>query len=384
MQKPKYAFAHPPPDPAPSLDEVIRALATVRDPELGRDLVSLDMIRDVQVTDRGVRFTVVLTTPACPMRERIERDCRAALWAIGARDVYIRFNARVTRDRRLEALQIGNIIAVASGKGGVGKTTCAVNLALALARHGAQVGLLDADIYGPNVPLMLGLADARPAVAGRRAPQAAPPAALRMAPLQAHGVKAMSLGFLLQTDQAVIWRGPLLHKALEQLIIDTAWGELDYLLLDLPPGTGDVLLSLAQIVPLTGAALVTTPQAVALADVRKSVAALRQLHVPVLGVIENMSYFVCDCCGKRHDLFASGGGQRMAEQLGLPLLGAIPLAQAVREGSDSGRPIVAAQPDSPTAQAFMHIAGAIAAGISILNHRRPMSNTISPEAIPVC
>lgn len=384
MQKLKYAFAHPPPDPAPSLDAVIRALATVLDPELGRDLVSLDMIRDVQVTDRGVRFTVVLTTPACPMRERIERDCRAALRAIGARDVHIRFDARVTRDRRLEALQIGNIIAVASGKGGVGKTTCAVNLALALARHGARVGLLDADIYGPNVPLMLGLADARPAVAGRHAPQAAPPAALRMAPLQAHGVKAMSLGFLLQTDQAVIWRGPLLHKALEQLIMDTAWGELDYLLLDLPPGTGDVLLSLAQIVPLTGAALVTTPQAVALADVRKSIAALRQLHVPVLGVIENMSYFVCDCCGKRHDLFASGGGQRMAEQLGLPLLGAIPLAQAVREGSDSGRPIVAAQPDSPTAQAFMHIAGAIAAGISILNHRRPTPNIISPEAIPVC
>jgi ATP-binding protein involved in chromosome partitioning len=353
--------------------QVLQRLSAVNDPELQRDLVSLGMIHDLRVASGDVRFTVRLTTPACPLRAQIERDCRAALSDLpGLRRVTITFDADVMRDDRLSALGIRNIIAVASGKGGVGKTTCAVNLALALSRRGARVGILDADIYGPNVPLMLGLQDDRPG-AGRGS----------MQPPERYGVQVMSMGFLLRSDQPVIWRGPMLHKALAQLVMDTAWGELDYLLMDLPPGTGDVPLSLAQIVPITGAVIVTTPQAVALADVQKGIAAFRQMNVPVLGVVENMSYFVCDCCGKRHDLFAHGGGRRMAEQLGVALLGEVPLHQAVREGSDAGAPIVSAQPNHPAAEAFVAIANAMAAKISLLNFQRKTPGVVALADIPI-
>jgi ATP-binding protein involved in chromosome partitioning len=353
--------------------QVLQRLSAVNDPELQRDLVSLGMIRDLRVEGGDVRFTVRLTTPACPLRAQIERDCRAALSDLpGLRRVTVAFDADVTRDERLSALGIRNIIAVASGKGGVGKTTCAVNLALALSRRGARVGVLDADIYGPNVPLMMGLQDDRPG-AGRGS----------MQPPERYGVQVMSMGFLLRSDQPVIWRGPMLHKALAQLVMDTAWGELDYLLMDLPPGTGDVPLSLAQIVPITGAVIVTTPQAVALADVQKGIAAFRQMNVPVLGVVENMSYFVCDCCGKRHDLFAHGGGRRMAEQLGVALLGEVPLHQAVREGSDAGAPIVSAQPNHPAAEAFVAIANAMAAKISLLNFQRKTPGVVALADIPI-
>jgi len=353
--------------------QVLQRLSAVNDPELQRDLVSLGMIRDLRVEGSDVRFTVRLTTPACPLRAQIERDCRSALSDLpGLRRVTVAFDADVTRDERLSPLGIRNIIAVASGKGGVGKTTCAVNLALALSRRGARVGILDADIYGPNVPLMLGLQDDRPG-ASRDG----------MQPLERYGVRVMSMGFLLRSDQPVIWRGPMLHKALAQLVMDTAWGELDYLLMDLPPGTGDVPLSLAQIVPITGAVVVTTPQAVALADVQKGIAAFRQMNVPVLGVVENMSYFVCDCCGKRHDLFAHGGGRRMAEQLGVALLGEVPLHQAVREGSDAGAPIVSARSDHPAAEAFVAIADAMAAKISLLNFQRKTPGVVALADIPI-
>ncbi|BCX02184.1 MAG: iron-sulfur cluster carrier protein [Candidatus Roseilinea sp.] len=353
--------------------QVLQRLSAVNDPELQRDLVSLGMIRDVRVESGDVRFTVRLTTPACPLRSQIERDCRTALSALpGVRHVEIAFDADVPRDDRLAALGIRNLVAVASGKGGVGKTTCAVNLAVALARRGARVGLLDADIYGPNVPLMLGLNNDRPGVRQGR-----------MLPPERYGLRIMSMGFLLRSDQPVIWRGPMLHKALEQLIMDTAWGELDYLLVDLPPGTGDVQLSLAQIVPITGAVIVTTPQDVALADVQKGTAAFRQMNVPLLGVIENMSYFVCDCCGKRHDLFSHGGGRRMAEQLGIPCLGEAPLHPAVREGGDAGAPVVIAQPDNPAAVAFTHIAGALAAAISVMNFNRRVPSFVPVADIPI-
>ncbi|MCS6846187.1 MAG: Mrp/NBP35 family ATP-binding protein [Anaerolineae bacterium] len=352
--------------------QVLQQLSAVNDPELRRDLVSLGMIRDLRVDGGDVRFTVRLTTPACPLRNQIERDCRAALGTLpGVRRVEIAFDADVSRDDRLAALGIRNLIVVASGKGGVGKTTCAVNLAVALAQRGARVGLLDADIYGPNVPLMLGLQDERPGVRQGR-----------MQPLERYRLRVMSMGFLLRSDQPVIWRGPMLHKALEQLIMDTAWGELDYLFVDLPPGTGDVSLSLAQIAPISGAVIVTTPQDVALADVQKGIAAFRQMNVPVLGVIENMSYFVCDCCGKRHDLFSHGGGRRMAERLGVACLGEVPLHPVVREGGDAGAPVVAAQPDNPAAAAFVAIAGALAAAISVLNFNRRTPSFIPLADIP--
>lgn len=346
----------------PSQDDIQRALAQVQEPELHRDLVTLNMIRDLTVSNGSVGFTVVLTTPACPLRSRIERECREAVLAVpGVNEVAIKFDADVVRDARIGGqlnLPFRNTLAVASGKGGVGKTTCAVNLATALQRLGATVGLLDADIYGPNVPMMVG-AGGSPNVRGQR-----------ILPLQAYGVKVMSMGFLLKPNQPVVWRGPMLHSALQQFLADVEWGDLDYLLIDLPPGTGDIQLSLAQLLPLTGAVIVTTPQDVALADVRKGMAAFNQLQVPLLGVIENMSYFVCAHCGERTDIFSHGGGRRAAEELGVPFLGEIAIDPAIRAGGDDGQPIVAVAHHSPQAQAFMNIAGALAAKVSVLNLQR--------------
>jgi ATP-binding protein involved in chromosome partitioning len=310
----------------------------------------------------------MLTTPACPLRGRIERECREAVLAVpGVKDVAIKFDSNVVRDARIRTqmnLPFRNTLAVASGKGGVGKTTCAVNLAIALNRLGATVGLLDADIYGPNVPMMLG-AQGSPRVKDNR-----------ILPLDAYGLKVMSMGFLVKPEQAVVWRGPMLHSALSQFLGDVEWGDLDYLVLDLPPGTGDVQLSLAQLLPLTGAVIVTTPQDVALADVRKGMAAFDQLNVPLLGVIENMSYFVCPHCGERTDIFSHGGGKRAAEELGIPFLGEVAIDPAIRAGGDDGQPIVAVAPHSPQARSFTDIAGALAAKISVLNMQREAEGLI--------
>ena len=352
----------------PTQDEILNALSRVQEPELHRDLVSLNMIRDLKISDGSVQFTVMLTTPACPLRGRIERECREAVLAVpGVKDVAIKFDSNVVRDARIRTqmnLPFRNTLAVASGKGGVGKTTCAVNLAIALNRLGATVGLLDADIYGPNVPMMLG-AQGSPRVKDNR-----------ILPLDAYGLKVMSMGFLVKPEQAVVWRGPMLHSALSQFLGDVEWGDLDYLVLDLPPGTGDVQLSLAQLLPLTGAVIVTTPQDVALADVRKGMAAFDQLNVPLLGVIENMSYFVCPHCGERTDIFSHGGGKRAAEELGIPFLGEVAIDPAIRAGGDDGQPIVAVAPHSPQARSFTDIAGMLAAKISVLNMQREQQGLI--------
>lgn len=343
----------------PTTEQVMQALRRVIDPELGRDIVSLGMVRDVQVEGDRVSLTVVLTTPACPLTERIEADIRAALQALpGVRAVDLRLSAQVPAHARLqtiEGLSIKNIVAVGSGKGGVGKSTVAANLAVALAGMGAMVGLMDADVYGPNIPEMLGVS---------RIPA---PRDNKILPAVAYGVRVMSLGFLLPPDQPVIWRGPMLHSAVRQFLTDVDWGLLDYLVVDLPPGTGDVAISLAQLAPVTGAVVVTTPQGVALSDVGRAVRMFERLEVPVLGVVENMSGFVCPHCGKVTEIFGKDGGRRLAERMGVPFLGSVPLDPRVVEGGEKGRPIVIAAPDSPGAQALRAIAQQVAARISVLH-----------------
>jgi len=347
--------------------QVLQALSRVIEPELGKDLVSLKMIRDLTIHDGLVRFKIVLTTPACPLKNEIEAAARAAVLEIpGVEQVEITLDASVPLDRRLTGkLDIGvkNAIAVASGKGGVGKSTIAVNLALALAQSGAEVGLLDADVYGPNIPLMMGVRQRPVSQDGR------------LLPPVGYGVKLMSMGFLVDAEAPIIWRGPMIHTALRQFLTDVAWGDIDYLIVDLPPGTGDASLSLAQSLTLTGAVIVTTPQDVALADVIKGIGMFKQLDVPVLGVIENMSYFVCSHCGQRTDIFSHGGGRRVAERNGVPFLGEVPLDPVVRAGGDSGRPVVVSDPASPAATAMRQIASQLAAMISVQNARQEIAGS---------
>ncbi len=342
---------------------VLQALSTVIEPELHRDLVTLNMVSDVQVERGHVDFKITLTTPACPLRDLIERDAREAVMAIpGVESVNVRFDANVPTDNRLFQqiqLRVRNAVAVASGKGGVGKSTVAANLAVSIANDGATVGLLDADIYGPNIPLMLGVAGQRPRVRNEK-----------IVPIEAYGVKIMSMAFLVKEDQPIIWRGPMLHGAIRQFLSDVEWGELDYLIVDLPPGTGDAQLSLAQSLPLTGGVVVTTPQDVALADVIKGIAMFKQMKVPVLGVIENMSYFVAPDTGNRYEIFGHGGGQKVAERMGVPFLGEVPIDPLVREGGDTGKPIVLAAPESPAGKALRDIGQSLAAKISVLHHTR--------------
>ncbi len=336
-------------------EAVLQVLSKVQEPELHRDLVSLNMIRDIEIKDGVVSLTVMLTTPACPLQGRIEDEVREAVLAIpGVREVKVRFDANVRADQRIASrlqIPIKNILAIASGKGGVGKTTVAVNLAVALAQLGARTGILDADIYGPNVPIMMGVSELPPPSGGK------------LTPPKAYGVEVMSMGFLIPKDRPVIWRGPMLHSAIRQLFTDVNWGELDYLIVDLPPGTGDAQLTLAQSVPVTGGIIVTTPQEVALADARRGLFAFHQLKVPVLGILENMA----------GDVFGEGGGEEAARELGLPFLGRIYLDRAIREASDRGQPVVAYAPDSPPARAFRQIAETIAARVSV------MSFTPDPE-----
>jgi ATP-binding protein involved in chromosome partitioning len=343
-------------------EEVLHALRAVQDPDLHKDIVSLGFVKDVLLRDGEVDFTIELTTPACPVKDQMKAEAEGRVAALpGVTAARAKMTANVSTRGGLGRQQvpgIRNIVAVGAGKGGVGKSTTSVNLAVALAGKGARVGLLDGDVYGPNVPQMLGL-DATPDVDPDK----------RIVPLETLGIKVISMGMLVPKDQPIIWRGPMLHGAVQQFMRDVAWGELDYLIVDLPPGTGDVALSMAQSVPLAGAVVVTTPQEVSLSDVRKAVGMFRQLNIPVLGVIENMSYFVCGHCHGRTDIFGSGGGRRMAEEMGIPFLGEVPIDTRVRSGGDDGHPIVSQAPEAPAARAFLDLASRVAAQVSIQNTR---------------
>jgi len=339
-------------------EQVLAALRTVQDPDLHKDIVSLEFVKDVKIRGGEVDFTIELTTPACPVRDEMKAEAESkvsALPGVSAARATMTSNVRARGGFGRQALPgIRNILAVGAGKGGVGKSTTSVNLAVALQRKGARVGLMDADVYGPNIPQMLGVSG-QPEVSDDK----------KMIPPEAHGIKVISMGMLLPPDQPVIWRGPMLHGAVQQFMRDVVWGELDYLVVDLPPGTGDVSLSLSQSVPVAGAVVVTTPQAVSVSDVRKAVGMFRQLNIPVLGVVENMSYFVCGHCHERTDIFGTGGGRGMAEEMNIPFLGEVPIDTLVRSGGDSGRPIVAEAPEAPAALAFQEVAGKVAAQISI-------------------
>jgi ATP-binding protein involved in chromosome partitioning len=339
--------------------DVYGALAQVKDPDLHKDIVRLGFIKDLKIEGGAVSFRVVLTTPACPVREQLQEQARAVVAALpGVTSVDVTMDAEVPKGRglgeKLTVPGVRNIVAVSSGKGGVGKSTVAVNLAVSLARDGARVGLLDADVYGPNVPLMLGASRERPSVNGNK-----------LVPIEAHGVRLMSMAVLKPGDEPMIVRGPILHGLVRQFLQDVEWGELDYLIVDMPPGTGDVQLSLAQLVPVQGAVLVTTPQEVALADVRRALRMFEAVNVPVLGVVENMSYFVAPDTGTRYNIFGEGGGQRLSEEYGVPYLGAVPLGMQVREGGDRGVPVVVSDPESPEARAFRRVAEEVARQVSI-------------------
>ena len=338
--------------------DVLAALRTVQEPELGGDLVTRNMIRDLAIDGGNVAFTVELTTPACPLKDQIEGDIRQALTPLGVESLAVEWSATVRRaaPRTPEQLVPGvkNVIAVASGKGGVGKSTVSVNLAVALAKAGASVGLLDADITGPNIPMMLGL-DGQPKASETG----------KIIPLERHGVKAISIQFFVPEGQPIVWRGPLIGGAISQFLRDVDWGELDYLVVDLPPGTSDAQLTLAQAVPISGTVLVTTPQEVALTDVGKALSMLKRLNVPVIGLVENMSAFVCPHCGEATEIFGRGGGERFAEQHGLEFLGKVPLDITVRQGGDAGVPAVAQREPGPAAQALEHVAQLVAARMSV-------------------
>lgn len=342
-------------------EDVLKALSTVQDPELRRDLVSLGMVEEIQIEGSKVSFSVVLTTPACPLRGQIEREAREAVMKLpGVQEVSIRLASRVRAPHRQKAVipEVRNVIAVGSGKGGVGKSTISVGLALALAESGARVGLLDADIWGPNIPQMMGV-QSPPQQNGDR-----------IIPALSHGVKMISMGFFVDESTPVIWRGPMVGKMVEQLLTDVEWGELDYLVVDLPPGTGDASLTLAQAIPLSGLVVVVTPQQVAVADALKALSMFRRLNVPILGIVENMSYFVCSHCNERTSIFGEGGARRMAEENGVPLLGELPLDPKVRAGGDLGKPILIVDPHSPASESLREIAGRLAARISVLGAER--------------
>lgn len=339
-----------------SEDQVIEALSHVQEPELHKDLVSLGMIRDIQIIDDKISFTIMLTTPACPLKNQIESEARQAVEIIpGVGEIIIKMDAEVPNDGRSRGLvqvPIRNAVAIASGKGGVGKSTVAVNIAVTLAKSGARVGLLDADIYGPNLPTMMGVEYLPPSTEEK------------LIPAEAYGVKIMSIGFLVKPNQPLIWRGPMLHSAIRQFLTDVEWGELDYLIIDLPPGTGDAALSLAQSLPLSGGVIVTLPQQVSLDDARRGLEMFRQLDIHIFGVVENMSYLELPD-GTKMDVFGTGGGQRLANESGVPFIGAIPMDPAVRTGGDRGIPVVISDPDSVVAKALSAIAEDVAAKISV-------------------
>ncbi len=341
-------------------EAVLDALRAIQDPDLRRDIVSLGFVKDLRIRGPRVSFTIELTTPACPVRQEMEAAARQAVAALpGVEQVDVTMSARVTSSRMgsSEYLPgVRNTIAVASGKGGVGKSTVAANLAVALRRTGARVGLLDADVYGPCIPTMMGAEGPLTHTAEGK-----------VLPLEVHGVRIMSMGFFLPKEDAVIWRGPMLHKMVQEFLGRVDWGELDYLIIDLPPGTGDIQLSLCQTIPLTGAVIVSTPQDVALEVASKAILMFKKLKVPILGLVENMSYHVCSHCGEREDIFGHGGARAASTQAAIPFLGEIPLHIAIRVNSDAGQPVALGDGESPGAQAFREVAESLAARVSVAN-----------------
>src|SRR5262245_19000504 len=344
---------------------VLEALKIVRDPDLNRDIVSLGFIKGLTIDGGRVAFTIELTTPACPVKDQMRDQARAAVMQLpGVSAVDVQMTARVREavgpdSTRASIAGVKNLIAVGAGKGGVGKTTVAVNLAVALAKCGGRVGLLDADMYGPNVPIMLGM-KTQLTTDGQK-----------IVPAEKYGLQIISMGFLTDDDAPIIWRGPMLHGAIQQFFREVRWRDLDYLVIDMPPGTGDVALSLSQTVPVAGAVVVTTPQQVSLADSRRAIAMYKKLNIPPLGIIENMSHFVCPSCQHEADIFGQGGGERMAAEMNVPFVGRIPIYQPIREGGDSGVPLAISEPSSPAAQAFMAAAERTAAQVSIASYNRP-------------
>ncbi|MDL2334700.1 MAG: Mrp/NBP35 family ATP-binding protein [Chloroflexota bacterium] len=349
---------------------VMDALRTVQEPELGRDIVTLNMVKDLEVSDSAVSLKIELTTPACPLKDEIERNVHSVLGNIGAKEVTVTWGAMVRRAQPAQAAQllpgVKNIIAVASGKGGVGKSTVSANLAVALAMEGASVGLLDADITGPNIPLMLGI---------EGAPAASPDG--KITPLERYGVKVISIQFFVPEGQPIVWRGPLIGGAIQQFLRDVDWGELDYLVIDLPPGTSDAQLTLAQAVPISGALLVTTPQDVALADVGKALAMFRRMSVPVMGIVENMSNFICPHCGEATEIFGRGGGERFAQRNELEYFGGVPIDVKVRQGGDAGVPAVAQREPGAAAEVLRALARQVAARMSVRAAQAAPAITIS-------
>lgn len=345
---------------APDRDVILAALATVKDPELHRDIITLGMLKNLEIDGGRVQVEVELTTPACPLKETIETDVRNALTPIpGVAEVVVSWGANVRSSNPKEGQKpvegVRNIIAVASNKGGVGKSTISTNLAVALAKAGARVGLMDADITGPNIPTMMGLQ------AGLQAQSKD-----GMRPIERYGVMVASIGFLLPKGTPVVWRGPMIGSAVRQLLHDVPWGELDYLIIDLPPGTSDASMSMSQDAPIAGVVIVSTPQDVSLEDAMKAVSMFEKLDVPVFGMVENMSYFIAPDTGNRYDIFGHGGAAKAADELGIDFLGEIPIEPAVRQGADEGIPVVYGEPDSASAKAIEQIAGKVAARLSVL------------------
>lgn len=346
-------------------DEVIAALTRIKDPDLHRDIVSLGFVKNVELTDNTVSVEIQLTTPACPVRDEMKSQAVQEIRKLGFNgDIKVTMTSQVASQSnqvREEILPgVKNTIAVASGKGGVGKSTIAVNLAAALSREGAKVALVDADVYGPSIPLMLGVTE-------KPQTERIDEKRFKIYPIEKFGIKMMSIGFLVDTETPMIWRGPMASGAVKQFLTDVMWEDIDYMIFDLPPGTGDVQLTLVQTIPLTGAVIVTTPQDVSLADVRRGIRMFQKVNVPILGIIENMSYFVCSHCGQREEIFSYGGGRRTAEKFSVPFLGEIPIYTPIRVGGDTGKPIVLMEPESEQSQTIVKVAKQLAAQISITN-----------------